>query len=326
MKQKNDTDAHALLQTTLETKNLYYARLSIANAKDLCNGRWARHNSNMPSGLSVLLVQEYDMLSGHSPTNEAMILRLKTKHSIDDAAISKLLETDITMPTLFEGMMENIKVVDGIIESFAPNSWPARCYENIISDLLRIEKDCKKLILEDSLFIIKILSDIDNRTARYLEDCRLNTTSFESINHSRLDMSDIAQDIQAGKYNFTAVPSCIKPFSPPSAPAAQSPAPNHGAPSRNRGKRQKSDAHGQLATNNNQHPDLKMDALTENFSMFNVQDLNHMVDPNFCKRWHIKGTCTSSCTRMHESNPMSIPKFQISKAKAFMDQCRRRST
>ena len=56
MKQKNDTDAHVFLQTTLETKNLYYAKLLIANAKDLCNGRWARHNSNMPSGLSVLLI------------------------------------------------------------------------------------------------------------------------------------------------------------------------------------------------------------------------------------------------------------------------------
>ena len=165
MKQKNDTDAHALLQTTLETKSLYYAKLSIANAKDICNRRWARHNSNMPSGLSVLLVQEYDMTSGSSSAHDAMILRLKTKHVIDDESISKLLETDITMPTIFEDMMKNIKVVDGIIEAFAPNSWAARCYENVIADLLKIEKDCKKLILEDSLFIIKILCDIDNRTS-----------------------------------------------------------------------------------------------------------------------------------------------------------------
>ena len=138
MKQKNDTNAQALLINTLKSKGLYFASLSIANAKEICSRSWARLNSNTPSGLSVLLIQSFDPASSHSMSCEAMVLHLKTKHTIDEEAIAKLLDTDITLPQNFEGMMKNIKVVKGIISCFAPNSWPDQCYQSIIENLLKI--------------------------------------------------------------------------------------------------------------------------------------------------------------------------------------------
>jgi hypothetical protein len=237
MKQRNDTDAHQLLHTTLQARGLFYATLSIANAKDICNGRWVRQNFTMPEGLSVLLIQTYDPNSGHSLTRDAMILLLKTKHSIDDEAISKLIDTDIALPTNFEGMMENIKVVHGIIKVFAPDSWPAKCYDSLILDLVQIEKDCKRLIHDDKSFITKILSDIDNRTSRFLDDCRLRHNNFEQIRFSFLNMRDIAEDIQSGKYSFNAVPACIKSFSAPSDSKSTENNPHAHANSRSRSDR-----------------------------------------------------------------------------------------
>ena len=124
-------------------------------------------------------------------THEAMVLRLKTKHTIDDEAISKLLDTDITLPQNFEGMIDNIKVVKGIISCFAPNSWPEQCYQSIIENLLKIKKDCKRMINNNSQIITKILSDINNRTFRLLKDCTVNGDSKSSnVNFRFLNMTD----------------------------------------------------------------------------------------------------------------------------------------
>ena len=141
-----------------------------------------------------------------------MILRMKTKHTYDDEAISKLIDTEFSLPTTFEGMIENIKVVHDIIICFAPNCWVAKCYAILIDNLTRIQQDSKKLIAMDNRFIAKILSNIDNRTYRLIEECSLNLSDLSKVNFNIVDMRDISTDIIQGKYTFQNLPNCIKSF------------------------------------------------------------------------------------------------------------------
>ena len=332
MKQKNDTDAHALLINTLKSNGIYFASLSIANAKEICCGRWPRANANTPSGLSVLLIQSYDPASSHSRAREAMVLRLKTKHSMDEDSIAKLLDTDITLPQNFEGMMENIKVVSGIISCFAPNSYPDQCYQAIIKNLMKIEKDCKRMINDDEKFITKILSDIDNRTSRILEDCTMyGESKFANINFPFLNMKDIPEDIIAGKYSFSAIPHCIKSFSPSSSDSQIQPEQprsnknrddrNNRQDGQNRNKKQRTEDLGQRVVNHNQHPRFKLKQ-GENYNIFNNKDFMHFIDRMFCKRWHFKGYCTYNCNRNHEQDANKMPRRTFDGALNYMTQCR----
>ena len=187
------------------------------------------------------------------------------------------------------------------------------------------------MINDDSQFITKVLSDIDNRTFRLLADCTLNGDSrFSSINHAFLNMTDIPDDIITGKYSFKAVPTCIKSFSSPSSDRN-----NHSDQSRtrtrddrnnrqdrnDRNKRQRVDDQDQKVVNSNQHPKLKLNQ-GENFNTFNNKDFMHLIDKMFCKRWHMKGYCTYNCTRNHEKNASSVPNRVFDNAVNYMVQCR----
>ena len=310
---KHDADAHQQLEVALKKKGHFYASFSVANAKDICNGKWTRDNDTIPSGISVLLVRPFNSVTGSSTTKDAFILRLKTQHNMDDNSIKKLTETDIIIPTEYDGLLRNIQVIGATIELFGSESYASDKYAELCDDIIRQRQIIEQNIHEDNTFVTKILCDVDRRTFLFLQDCLMNGDMVDNIDYSLLDFRDIGHDIARGKYSFNQIPRCIKKLH-----NREDDSRDHGRQTRRQDDQQNKKQKGSIVTHPSPNKELRM-LPGEDFHIFNNKDFARLCPRGFCKKWHIRGTCQFDCEREHN---IHLPARTVDLAKSFMAKCR----
>ena len=167
---KTDTEAHILLEIVLKHQGLYCAYLHISNVKQIAQVGRSWPSEFVTDGVSSILIQNWNPMSNFQAQN-ALVLSLKTTHQMDDSAIKKLSESDISMPITQEEFFRDLSFRSEILRCFlSGESLLIRNLSDATKMLQRTSNKLKTPAITDAQVYIKTIYRIDKRLNYWVQE------------------------------------------------------------------------------------------------------------------------------------------------------------
>ena len=270
---------------------------------------WSR--SDVPDGFSVFFTPSSRPEVGDS--RAAIMAGLEESNRAGFSAETVQAHTRVCTPSVpdsYTNLLHQVQNFSALfVIMFGENSRIAVTLSLLVDEIESNENDLSILLTSDKDFALKFLFNIDNVVQRFFRHILSHSIGVQATNILS-ELTDLFDDIKALKFHGPVVPAqLITLVRPASQPRQSNSDVASGVSKKRKVKNSSRNAHWTLRTG-------------ENFSIFSSQKASapSILQTPICLKFHILGTCQSSCPRASTHIPLSGN--SASQFSAFVNNCR----